>query len=206
MARLLLALVLGLLGAVVVHIAVIFTVPDVARNNAWGRLSRVGAMYEVVRVEPLRSQSDSPAAQPAGSRLQNFAFVDPAFITASCRFSLADGPVRIYAGQPTDFWSGSIYSRQGDNLYSINDRASVDGAFDLLVGTHDEIVDARASALESQSETSIPVEIETLEGYLTVRALVAQESLRPSVEAFLRSIRCEPSAPPAAALTGARAG
>ena len=96
------------------------------QHNAWGRFSGLGNPYDLVRVEPLRSAGRTDGVLPRPDR-QAFAFVDPAFVTASCRFSLANGPVRISAeASPTTFWSASIYDRQGDNLYSINDRSAVE--------------------------------------------------------------------------------
>lgn len=178
-----------------VHIAVIFTVPSVADNNAWSRLSRLGALGEVVRIESLRGAAPGDAALAEGSRTEDFAFVDPAFITAGCRFSLEEGPVRLVAGGRTEFWSASIYSRQGDNLYSINDRSAVGGRFDLLVGTAEQLVEAKAD-IAGRDETAIPVEVPLREGYLTLRALVGAESARPGVDAFIRSVTCKGLAPP----------
>ncbi len=191
-----LAVIIGLVGAAIVHIAVVLLVPSMADNNAWGRLSRIGPMFEIVRIEPLREGGSGPAAQATGSERQDFAFIDPAFVTVSCRFSLADGPVRLYADAETDFWSASIYSREGDNLYSINNRAAVEGLFDLLVGTPEQILEARAD-VDASDDTAIPVGLPVEEGYLTLRALVREESARPLVEAFTRAVVCEPAAPAA---------
>lgn len=196
MGKIILAILTGLVGAAVVHIAVIFTMPAVADNNAWGRLSRIGDVFEVVKIASLRSESIGNAGQAEGSETHDFAFVDPAFVTAGCRFSLADGPVRLVATARTDFWSASIYSRQGDNLYSINDRVAVDGRFDLLVGTTEQLVEARVNSAD-RSETAIPVEVNIDEGYLTLRVLVDEESARPGVDAFAQSVTCAPSELPA---------
>lgn len=195
MGRLLLTLAIGLVGALIVHIAVVFTIPRVAENNAWGRLSRLGEPFQMVRIDALRRQGPDAASLDVGSGQQDFAFVDPAFITAGCRFSLADGLVRIAAPERTTFWSASIYSRQGDNLYSINDRSAVDGRFDLLIGTHEQIMEAQ-SLQTGREETAIPVEITAVEGYVTLRVLVDEESERPLGDAFLRQVACEPAGTP----------
>ncbi|KQT54257.1 hypothetical protein ASG43_01135 [Aureimonas sp. Leaf454] len=197
MGKLFLSIVIGLVGALVVHIAVIFTIPRVAENNAWARLSRLGEPFRMVRIDALRRQAPDPASLDVGSSEQDFAFVDPAFITAGCRFSLAEGPVRVVAPDLTTFWSASIYSRPGDNLYSINDRSAVDGRFDLLIGTRDQLIEAGSGSTE-RDETSIPVEIAAVEGYVTLRVLVDEESERPGADAFLRSVVCEPALSPAA--------
>ncbi len=144
-----------------------------------------------MRVEALIANPD-PALSASDSPAGDFAFVDPAFITAGCRFSLAGGPVRIHALQRDEaFWSASIYNRRGDNLYSINDRSAVDNAFDLMVGTKEQLVDK--SAAEDAPATQIPVEVEMTEGYMTIRVLVDEESKRPGVDDFVTSIRCEPA-------------
>ena len=195
MGRLLLSVAIGLVGAAIVHIAVIFAMPELAQHNAWGRFSGLGNPYDLVKVDPLRSagpQTDGVLPRPDH---QAFAFVDPAFVTASCRFSLANGPVRISAGaSPTTFWSTSIYDRQGDNLYSINERSAIDGVVNLLVGTRNQIIDAMADPSADSDDTSIPVEVNMSEGYMTIRVLVDEESKRPLVEDFVSSLSCEPAA------------
>ncbi|MCQ8781069.1 DUF1254 domain-containing protein [Mangrovibrevibacter kandeliae] len=153
-------------------------------------------MFEVVRIDALRSRANGPVAQAEGSALHDFAFVDPAFVTVGCRFSVAEGPVRLTADGAVDFWSASVYSRRGDNVYSINDRSAVAGQFDLLVGTPEQLVDAQAASTDP-GETVIPVEVDIDEGYLTLRALVDEESERPSVDAFMRSVTCATADPAA---------
>ncbi|MBO0663297.1 hypothetical protein LQ948_11695 [Jiella sp. MQZ9-1] len=191
MGKLILAILIGVVGAGLVHIAVIFTMPDVARRNAWSRLAEIGTLNQLVRVEALDADPN-PALATTDAPIGDFAFVDPAFLTAGCRFSLANGPVRIVASQRDPaFWSASIYNRQGDNLYSINDRSAVDNAFDLMVGTRDQLVDK--SAIEDAPETQIPVEVEMSSGYMTIRMLVDEESKRPSIDAFISSIKCQPA-------------
>ncbi|WP_206454854.1 DUF1254 domain-containing protein [Aurantimonas marina] len=196
MGKLLLAVMIGLVGAVIVHIAVIFAMPLVAGNNAWARFSNLGPMYQIVSVEPLRSAGSDAIAPALGSDRQDFAFVDPAFVTASCRFSVAKGPVRILANyDESPFWSASIYDRRGDNLYSINDRSAVDGMFNLLVGSREQIVEFNADLGPDTEEITIPVELDLSEGYMTIRVLVDEESKRPSARAFVNSLQCEPIEP-----------
>lgn len=199
MARILFALAVGLVGAAVVHIAVVFMIPMVAGNNAWARLTRLGDLYDAVKIDARRGEAADGTGPSSDRGRFDFVFVDPGFDTAGCRFSVEDGPVRLSAGQRTDFWSASIYSRQGDNLYSINDRSAVEGQFDLLVGKAEQLEEARANSAE-RDETAIPVTIEAAEAYLILRALVDEESKRPAVDAFLSSVACEPVGSPGAAL------
>ncbi|WP_185983137.1 DUF1254 domain-containing protein [Aureimonas mangrovi] len=186
MGRLLLALLVGLVGALIVHIGVIFAMPQVTENNAWARLSQAMPPFRATVVYA-GGLSEAPLT-PGGER---FAFMDPAFIAAACRFTIADGPVRLNAEAPRTFWSASIYSRAGDNLYSINERVALDGAFDLVVGTQAQFEQARIEG-ESGYEDAIPVVVTSNELYLTLRTLVESESRRPFAEAFARSVRCAP--------------
>ncbi|MCK5933452.1 MAG: hypothetical protein KAG89_14925 [Fulvimarina manganoxydans] len=192
MGRIILTLLVGLVGAGLVHIATVFMVPRVAENNAWGRLSALGAPYEVVRIAPLRDTSGQPSAPRQAAR-NAFSFVDPAFVVAGCRFSLEDGPVEIAASGVLDgFWSASIYDRKGDNLYSINDRAAIEGVVDLVVGTREQIEAIDAMAPFTSEETSLPVILDVGEGYMTLRILIDEESKRPAVDNFLRTVTCAP--------------
>lgn len=188
MGKLLLAVLIGLVGAAVVHIAIVFAIPGQAENDAWSRLSRLGAMFAVVRIE-----GDPPMGAPA-QRPADFVFVDPAFIAAACRFTTEAGPVRLYAEAETGFWTASIYGANGDNLYSISERVALDGRLDLLVGTREQLDLARVEG-SSADPQSIPVELPVDEGYLTVRALVGAESERPFVDRFARSLQCRPATP-----------
>ncbi|WP_062208161.1 hypothetical protein [Aureimonas sp. AU12] len=188
MGKLLLAVLIGLVGAAVIHIAIVFAIPGQAENDAWSRLSRLGPIFSVVRIEgdPIGAAA-APEPRPA-----DFVFVDPAFIAAACRFTTEAGPVRLYAEAETSFWTASIYGANGDNLYSISERVALDGRLDLLVGTREQLDLARVEGSAADPQ-SIPVELPVSEGYLTVRALVGAQSERPFVDRFARSLQCRPA-------------
>ncbi len=188
MGKLLLAVLVGLAGAGIVHIAVVFTIPTQADNDAWSRLSRLGPEFASVRIG-LDETAGEDAGSPAG-----FVFVDPAFIDVACRFTLEDGPVRLFSDESTFFWTASIYARNGDNLYSISERVAPGGRLDLLVGTGSQLDLARVEGSSNVIPT-VPVAVAGEEGYLTVRALVPFESERPFVDRFARSITCRPATP-----------
>ena len=197
MGRVLLAVLIGLVGAAIVHIAVIFAIPGQSRNDAWSRLERLGPAFATVPVAPL------PPPEPGGAEPSSgaaFSFVDPAFLTVACRFSTENGPVRIVAGERTPFWSTSISGRNGDNLYSISERAALDGQLNLFVGTRDQLDLGRIEGSDLDP-SAIPVELAAEEAILVVRALVGEESQRPYVDRFVRSIGCRPATPEEAGRT-----
>jgi len=195
MGKLLLAILVGLVGAGIVHIAIVFAIPGQADNDAWSRLSRLGPMFQTVRIGFEEPEADRHTSSPAG-----FVFVDPSFIDVACRFSLKDGPARLFSDEKTRFWTASIYARNGDNLYSISERVALDGRLDLLVGTSEQLDLARIEGSSSEIPT-VPVAMTGEEGYLTVRVLVPSESERPFVDRFARSVTCRPATPEEAGTT-----
>ena len=76
---------------------------------------------------------------------------------------------------------------------------------DLLIGTKEQLVEARANSTD-RGETAIPVEVPIEEGYITLRVLVDEESVRPEVDAFVRSVVCEPANPATAGDADAPSG
>ncbi|MEN3792961.1 hypothetical protein [Fulvimarina sp. MAC3] len=192
MGRFFLALLIGLVGAGLVHIAIVFMIPRLSDNSAWSRLSSLGDYFEVVRINPLNDAPAGPSQPSARSPRERFAFTDPAFIVASCRFELAEGPVEITANGTIDnFWSASIYDSQGSNIYSINDRAAIDGIVNLVIGTADQIDEVRTTALLEESP-ALPVIVDVMRGYVTVRVLIEEESKRAAADSFLRTLACLP--------------
>ncbi|MER0238653.1 hypothetical protein [Fulvimarina sp. MAC8] len=192
MGRFVLALLIGLVGAGLVHIAIVFMIPRVSDNSAWSRLSSLGDYFEVVRIAPLRDTSSPAQESSTETPRERFAFADPAFIVASCRFELGEGPVEITAnGTIENFWSASIYDSQGGNIYSINDRAAIDGIVNLVVGSAQQIEEVRTTTLLEDSP-ALPVIVDVPRGYVTVRVLIDEESKRAAADSFLRTLACLP--------------
>lgn len=170
--------------------------PRIAEDNAWARLT--GAMPAFRPTIVAAGGANTPGAgrvgsAPAaeGSAPARFGFMDPAFVTAACRFSVSGGPVRLTAATDrSGFWSASINARSGDNVYSINERLAPQAQLDLVVGTQAQLDAVRLEGLLGD-EDSIPVAVTASEFYLTLRALVESDSRRPQVDAFVRSLACD---------------
>ena len=81
MRKLVYAVILGLVGAGIVHIAVLLMVPDFSERDAWSRLAQASDFYKVTRL-------DAEAGGPPVVKS-----VDPLFFAAACRFDLSDGMV-----------------------------------------------------------------------------------------------------------------
>ncbi|CDX55713.1 DUF1254 domain-containing protein [Mesorhizobium sp. LCM 4577] len=178
MRKLLHALILGLLGAGIVHIVVLFLVPEFSERDAWSRLAMASDLYKMTRLD----------AEAGGAPVVKS--VDPLFYAAACRFDLTDGLVRIRAPGDVPFWSASVYDRNGHNIYSFNDHNANGEKLDAVVLTPAQMIDVRRD-LPEDLQGAIFVEAPIEEGIFVVRAFVPDESWKPIVSRFLEQSACE---------------
>ncbi len=177
MIRLVHAVLLGLLGAGIVHIAVLLLVPQMSERDAWSRLAMASNLYRMTLIEP---EAGGPAA---------VASVDPLFRAAACRFDLSDGVVRINAPGNVPFWSVSVYNRGGQNIYSFNDRASATGLLDFTVLTPAQMIELRKD-LPEELQQAIFVEAPLDEGIVVIRIFLPDQSWEEVVSRYLAGIAC----------------
>ncbi|PWJ85337.1 putative membrane protein [Pseudaminobacter salicylatoxidans] len=179
MLRLLHALLLGLVGAGIVHIAVLLLLPMISQNDAWSRLAASSDLYKITRL-------DAESGVTPVVRL-----VDPLFDAAACRFDLSDGVLKVTANGHAPFWSVSVYNRAGENIYSFNDHTLPDGGIDFIVLTSTQLVELRKEMPEGLDK-SIYVESPDEQGIVVVRGFVPDKSWEKQVVDFLGGISCAP--------------
>jgi uncharacterized membrane protein len=167
----------GLLLAGVVHIVVILLVPRFATHDAWNEIGHLGedAKFHLV-----------PLAAPGAETIPD---LDPHILHAVCRFSLGEGPVRIRASLPDDFWSVALFDQRGRNLYSLNDRSAERTQLDLAVLTPVQMAQMRQNPPASL-ETAIVIELPVTAGFVMLRVFVADESELPNATAALTAADC----------------
>jgi uncharacterized membrane protein len=177
MAKLLHALALGLVGAGIVHIAILLMLPAFSERDAWSKLADLSEDYTVTHVA-------GPPGQPA--LLQSS---DPFFDAVACRFDLADGVAHLTATGQVPFWSASVYDRNGQNIYSFNDRTATEGALDFVIATPLQMTEVRKN-LPPNFKSSVFVEADIDEGIVVVRTFVADDSWKRVITAWLDSVSC----------------
>lgn len=176
MTRLTYSIILGLLGAGIIHIAILLLVPAFSVRDAWTMLSTQSNYYVFTRLDP-------PGSEPHARSL------DPLFNASACRFDLSDGPVHITGKGSVPYWSISIYDRPGQNIFSFNDRSTTDGGLDFVVATPAQMVGLR-NALPEDYDRAVFVEAELREGIAAVRVFTPDISWEPTVNAYLQALRC----------------
>ncbi|WP_337266393.1 DUF1254 domain-containing protein [Oryzifoliimicrobium ureilyticus] len=178
MFRILSALFAGVVGAFILHLVIILSLPHFTESDAWTKVSREG---EAARFHLLSEKIDS-----AGLSVS-----DPFVRTAVCSFDVEDAPIRFTAKGGVPFWSIAIFDRASNEVFSMNDRTAVNGALDVVAGTPIELTALRKS-LPAAIEQSVLVELTRNQGYAVVRTLVPQASFDDAADRFLRGAGCQP--------------
>lgn len=161
MTKIIYALLLGLVGAIIVHICVVLMVPHYSELNTWKRLTQTTAAYRFTTLG-----ADNPIT----------ASTDPLFNLKACRFNLDDGPVHITAEGSAPFWSMSVYDRNGINFYSLNNHTMPNGKLDLVIGTPGQIMELKQSTPDSV-ENSVLVGEDLNEGFVILRSLKSKTTV-----------------------------
>ena len=177
MKRTLLFILGGILLGGIIHISVVFAVPYYANRDAWAKMRQFGrdGQFHVLPVP-------EPGAEPLAS-------LDPRMVQAVCRFSLSEGPVRITATLPDEFWSVAVFDRRGRNIYSLNDRAADRLQLDLAILTPVQMAQLRQDPPASL-ETAIVLELSVVEAFALLRVFVPEDSQMPGAVAALQKASC----------------
>jgi len=153
----------GLLLGGIIHIAVVFICPLFPSRAAWAQMKKFGRDGKFHQL-PIPEAGSEPLAS-----------LDPRMIYSVCRFSLGQGPVRITASLPEDFWSVAIFDRRGRNIYSLNDRSAERSRLDMVVVTPVQMAQLRQdppAALETAIVIELPIDV----GFALLRVFVADDS------------------------------
>lgn len=173
-----LVLAVALVAGAVIHIGATLAVPRLAKGSALDRLSTD---------LPIHSMRLLPAATVNSQPLP---FISPDVRLAVCRYDVSQGPVVISAQLPDKGWSLGLYTRTGDNFYSVaaSDFRKSEVRFTLvpppekLLG----IFNWGRTADTSASRISVPQN----EGLIVVRAPMRGRVYQSETEAVLSRAQC----------------
>ena len=176
MGRFLLAILTGIVGAGVVHIAVLMMVPSYSQRDAWSVLSERSNYYTLTRLDP--------AGQPPLIRT-----IDPLFNASACRFDLDEGVLHLQGEGDVPYWSVSVYDRTGQNIFSVNDNSNPTEGLDFVIATPRQMVELR-NGLPPEFDGSVFIEADIGEGIVVLRAFTPDDSWENLVSSFLQGVSC----------------
>ncbi|MCA4427965.1 hypothetical protein, partial [Acinetobacter baumannii] len=81
--------------------------------------------------------------------------------------------------------------RQGENIYSINDRTAIADQLDLVIARPLQMIELNKTKPVSAAN-SVLIEADMNEGFVVVRGFVPDQSWKAQVDAFLKSANCAP--------------
>ncbi|EJF87608.1 hypothetical protein ME1_01210 [Bartonella vinsonii subsp. arupensis OK-94-513] len=174
MTRFIHAALLAGIGAIIVHICVLFLTPYWAQNNIWTELKKSGPPYQFVDLgahNPIQRASD------------------PFFILKVCRFDLENGPVHLKALKTTQFWSLTAYTYDGSIFYSLNDRTAPHATLDLIIGKPIQIIELKQSK-SINNRNSVLVAKNLNKGFALLRIFAPSLLEKKKSEDFFSSASC----------------
>jgi uncharacterized membrane protein len=180
MIRWLLLLFGGALLGGIVHLATVIILPRTATRDAYARLEPIATVNTVV---PLPAPTPDQATMP---------LMDPAFITAICRYDLSQGALKLTVPVSLAYTSVSFYTRYDVAYYAINDRAAGRRVIELDLMTSQQ----RANLPEEEDVTAadrLIVESPTETGLIAIRALAPEPGLMDKVKTAIAAARCRPA-------------
>ena len=176
MRSVLLAIVIGLVGAAFIHIVIILALPMWTGQDAWTRVQALGDMN---RFYPL-------ANEPNLTGLYND---NPYIRSAVCRFDISEGPVRIVTSGNVPFWTVAVYDTGSNETYSMNDRSAIGTGVNITLVTPAQMLQLRRF-MPRTLERAVLVELSKPQGYVVLRAVAPMPSHQPAVRAFLSNAAC----------------
>jgi uncharacterized membrane protein len=184
MMRLLYAIVLGLTLGGLTHVASLFGVPLLASAGPYDRLLALPADGRFALLDD------------AGPGADILPFRDPAFVTAVCRYDLANGPVTVRAALPSTYGVLAIHTHDGQPFYALTDRATTDGAVEVTILREEDVA---AAELEDAPEGRAAIRIvsPTPTGFALVRLFAPAPTARGPLRALATNgASCGPARTP----------
>lgn len=178
MRSLLVAIAAGLVGAVVLHIVIVLSIPHFATHDAWSKVTGLG---EAGQFYPLANEPNQTGLYNRGPYLRS----------AICIFHAEDAPVRITADGALPFWSLAVFDRHSNELYSMNDRSAVEREVDVTLATPIQMIALRRRTPDALAQ-SILVEVPKPDGYIVLRTIAEDDTFEEIARDFLAGARCAP--------------
>jgi len=175
MARLAYLLTAGLVGAALLHIVIVLSVPRFADRDAWAGVNALGAAH---RFHTLQNGATDGLAS-----------ANPLARAVVCRFDIAENPVRITAFERPFFWSLAIFDTASNEIDSMNDRTAGQAVPDVVLATP-----SQAHIVRQTLPDAVLIAVSETVGYAVLRTVLPDASWQRIADSFLGGALCQPIA------------
>jgi uncharacterized membrane protein len=177
MTRIILWILGGVLLGGIIHIIVILTLPSLAEQTTWSRLSTFDAKNRMLVLPAVK------AGEPNPLRL------DPELVYGLCQVDLSEGPVYLSGLLPDAFWSLAIFNEAGTVTYSTTNRDGIGQTVELGIFNADQTRLLAQQQLDI-AEGLLVVEAGSDRLALLLRLAPPHEAMRDRFAERLSAIRC----------------
>lgn len=175
-ARLVYGILLGLVGAVVVHLSIVFLMPAVSTSTAWVRVA-----------SEIDTGNTAELWRPNGSNAPKGA--SPFERVLACRYDLDEGVMQFLAEGRSPLWSISVHDASGQILFSANDRIVGRDRIDVAIANDRQLRTLRQE-LPVDFTDSILVTAPGNDGFVLFRVMEFDNSMTPMTDEFFASAEC----------------
>lgn len=114
-----------------------------------------------------------------------------AFVQGICVLDLSSGPVLVTLDTPASYWMANVYSRKGDNIYSLNDRQVSEVPFSIVVERKKASLFSLDSAEAPPEDAAFRVLTGDRGGLFVVRVFVQDPAYRARITRTLERSSCK---------------
>lgn len=175
--RLFLHLMVFVIAAGIAHIASLFALPHLSREDAFTRLATGAPLNAIALIDEKTTRA--------------LPFFDPATALAICRYSLSGGPVRLRVPLSETFLSISFADERRGLYSSVSDRAATGGSLDIVLATTRQLERIAALDEDDQAVEEIRLQSPRAMGLAILKVIVDRPSARERAEAVLREATCQ---------------
>lgn len=177
MIRTLLWLLGGVILGGIIHILVILTLPALAEDTVWTRVTALNALNTMVILPPVLPGAPNPLG------------LDPDVAYGVCQIDLKAGPAYLSGTMPDAFWSVALFNQRGIITYSTTNRDGIGQTLEMGIFNADQTRLLAQQQLEI-AEGLLVVESDSDNIFALVRLAPPHQAMRARFEAELAKVKC----------------
>ena len=167
----------GLGLGMIIHLIVILSLPSLATENIWTRITAMDSFEKIVVLEDIVSHEPNPLR------------LDPELIYGVCRLDLSKGIGVINAHLPDAFWSVSVFDSLGQAVYGTTNRSGISQILQLGIFNKAQIRLLATQQLDIE-EGLLIVEAQSDDLFVIVRLSPPHQAMRERYKNRLHDVVC----------------